>query len=205
MSVLLRAPSDAPWAAAYPASADLFAVSPPASSPSFALGGKTPPATSGPQSFAAIQAEERSRAEQAVALQEASKRTTFADLIEQDRLDNEKRSKEDREKEAFEAWFENESRKVQSQMSSTNDSKRPTKSHGNRGRGRGKGALPRADGDKDSTAQSSSHVETASNAKAADKPKGRRGGNKGPSDLSKARQSTNASSSGSARESQAKH
>ncbi|PWN41562.1 hypothetical protein IE81DRAFT_324419 [Ceraceosorus guamensis] len=183
---------DSPWGGSHANAGDLFATSPPASSSSLALDSRTPPSTSGPQSFAAIQEEERSRAEQAVAATETMKRTTFAELIEQDRLDNEKRSKEDRDREAFEAWFESESRKVQSQMPNPNEGgKRSNKPSGNRGRGRGKGGSSRNDAQKPAKAEGgASHKEAGSSAGTTHKPKGRRGGAKAQGETLRAAQAT---------------
>ncbi|CEH18392.1 Uncharacterized conserved protein, contains ankyrin and BTB/POZ domains [Ceraceosorus bombacis] len=212
---------DSPWGGSHANAGDLFATSPPASSSSLALDSRTPPSTSGPQSFAAIQEEERSRAEQAVAAnetmkrttfaelieqdrldkqavaaRETMKRTTFAELIEQDRLDSEKRSKEDRDREAFEAWFESESRKVRSQMTNPNEgSKRSNKPNGNRGRGRGKSGSSRNDATQPSKAEGgASQKEAGSSVETTHKPKGRRGGAKAQGETFRAAQATDAPS-----------
>lgn len=66
------------------------------------------------KSFAEIQAEELKRYEQ-VNAQTSTKSKSFAELQEEDRLENERRKEEERKKEEFEKWFEEESKRLKQQ------------------------------------------------------------------------------------------
>jgi hypothetical protein len=75
------------------------------------------------KSFAEIQAEELKRYEQANNAQSSSRLKTFAQLQEEDRLENERLKEEERKREEFELWFEEESKKVKQQEAQAAKSK----------------------------------------------------------------------------------
>jgi hypothetical protein len=115
-------PSFTPPAVAPPAGPAFFSSSPSPSpaarvqrSASSQMPATSPPVNTpgpAPRSFAAIQAEEQQRLENAAAAQANAKKKSFAQLIEEDRLEAERREQAEREKEAFEAWFEEEARRL---------------------------------------------------------------------------------------------
>ena len=97
--------------------------------------------TSTVQSFAEIQAEELQRYEQDSAQQSSSRSKSFAQLQEEDRLENERIKEEERKKEEFEHWFEQESKRVIEQHQQQQDT--PSASRG-KGAARGGGGKGRA-------------------------------------------------------------
>ena len=128
-----------------PARAEVWRASPGAASPQLAA--SSPGAHASPPALSFAQIQQQQHAEgllEQVALQTP---TSFAQILHEERVASERARREQQEAEAFERWFEEESRRVQQEQQRLERSERGRGDRGRRGRrggraGRGRGRTP---------------------------------------------------------------